>query len=131
MLLDTSGLLCCYDASESRHVHAVALYADAPIRFTHNYILAEFVALATARRYPRDRVLRFLLELATGVEVALEWVSPARHQAAMTLLLAQPDKRYSLADAVSFMMMRERGDAEALTTDGHFDQAGFRRLLPI
>lgn len=130
MLLDTSGLLCCFDASEARHAQAVALFTNAAVRFTHNYILAEFVALASARHYPREPVLRFVWELANS-NVLLEWVTPARHQAAMTLLLAQIDKRYSLADAVSFVLMRERRDAEALTTDAHFDQAGLRRLLPV
>jgi predicted nucleic acid-binding protein len=48
----------------------------------------------------------------------------------MTLLLAQSDKQYSLAEAVSFVLMRERNDFDALTTDHHFDEAGFRRLLP-
>jgi predicted nucleic acid-binding protein len=35
-----------------------------------------------------------------------------------------------LFDAVSFIVMKRRGVSEALTTDGHFDQAGWRRLLP-
>jgi predicted nucleic acid-binding protein len=47
----------------------------------------------------------------------------------MTLLRAQPDKNYSLCDAVSFLLMRTRGIQDALTTDHHFEQAGFRRLL--
>ena len=39
------------------------------------------------------------------------------------------DKNYSLCDAVSFILMRRRGLYEALTTDHHFEQEGFRRLL--
>jgi predicted nucleic acid-binding protein len=51
------------------------------------------------------------------------------HASAVALLEARPDKRYSLCDAVSFIAMRERGLAEALTTDHHFEQEGFVRLL--
>ena len=40
------------------------------------------------------------------------------------------DKTYSLCDAVSFVLMRGRGMTDALTTDRHFEQEGFRRLLP-
>jgi predicted nucleic acid-binding protein len=47
----------------------------------------------------------------------------------MALLVARPDKAYSLCDAVSFVLMRRRGLVEALTTDRHFEQEGFRRLL--
>ena len=36
---------------------------------------------------------------------------------------------YSLCDAVSFVLMKQRGLREALTTDHHFEQEGFTRLL--
>ncbi len=39
------------------------------------------------------------------------------------------DKTYSLCDAVSFVLMRLEGITEALTTDHHFEQEGFVRLL--
>ena len=53
MLLDTSGLLCCFDADDHRHVEAVELYQAAPVRLTHNDVIAEFVALAQARGLSR------------------------------------------------------------------------------
>lgn len=59
MLLDTSGLLCCFDANEVRHDEAVKHYGDASLRLTHNYVLAEFVALAQARGLPREASLTF------------------------------------------------------------------------
>ena len=42
---------------------------------------------------------------------------------------ARPDKTYSLCDAISFVLMRRQGIQEALTTDRHFEQEGFRKLL--
>lgn len=39
------------------------------------------------------------------------------------------DKEWSLADCVSFEVMRDRGMNEALSTDVHFEQAGFAALL--
>jgi predicted nucleic acid-binding protein len=39
------------------------------------------------------------------------------------------DKRWTLTDCVSFVIMRERYVSEALTGDKHFEQAGFVALL--
>lgn len=47
----------------------------------------------------------------------------------MNLLFARQDKSYSLCDAVSFVVMRQRNITKALTTDHHFEQEGFQRLL--
>jgi predicted nucleic acid-binding protein len=57
------------------------------------------------------------------------WVGEKLHTAATRLLRRRPDKAYSLCDAVSFVLMRERSITEALTTDHHFEQEGFIRLL--
>jgi len=130
VLLDTSGLLCCLDASETRHQAAVTFFEAEPRKITHNYVLVEFVALAHARRYPRHIALSFVADIATHPDIEVVWVDEKRHAAALAMLRAQLDKSYSLCDAVSFLLMRERAVRDALTTDRHFEQAGFRRLLP-
>ena len=57
------------------------------------------------------------------------WVDHALTREGLDLLHARPDKRYSLCDAISFVLMRDRGITEALTLDHRFDQEGFQRLL--
>ncbi len=129
MLLDTSGLLCLHDRAEPQHAQARAAYRTAGVRLTHNYILAEFVALANARRLPRLAVLAFLADLVDNPDIETVWVNESLHREAMTFLMARRDKTYSLCDAVSFVLMRRRNVEEALTTDRHFEQEGFHRLL--
>ena len=45
------------------------------------------------------------------------------------LFRRRPDKEWSWTDCISFFVMRERGIRQALTTDEHFEQAGFIALL--
>jgi predicted nucleic acid-binding protein len=129
MLLDTSGLLCLHHKPEPFHDLARRLYKQARVRLTHNYVLAEFVALATIRRLPRMPALMYMNDLLENPDIETIWVDETLHREAMTLLLARQDKTYSLCDAVSFVLMRQRSITEGLTTDHHFEQEGFRRLL--
>ncbi|MDX2031024.1 MAG: PIN domain-containing protein [Blastocatellia bacterium] len=129
MLLDTSGLFCLLHRDESQHRRAAELYSRASRRITHNYILAEFVPLAQVRGLPRSTALEFSQRTLDDDEIEVVWVSERIRRQAVDLLHARPDKGYSLCDAVSFVLMRERGILEALTTDRHFLQEGFLRLL--
>ena len=129
MLLDTSGLLCYVDASEQRHRDAVEFYDSARIRVTHNYVIAEFVALAQARGYPRELALTFSSVLISDPEIEVVWVDPSLHREALALLRSQLDKSYSLCDAVSFVVMKRQKMTDAFSTDHHFAQAGFQALL--
>ena len=127
MLLDTSGLLALYDQGFHGHASAVEYFQLTPQRLTHNYILAEFVALVTARGFMRAPAFQFLQEIVQQVEVV--WVDTNLHTQAFAYLTARQDKQYSLCDAVSFVLMEQRGVTDALTTDRHFAQAGFVKLL--
>ncbi len=129
MLLDTSGLLCLHYQTEPFHKLAYTAYKNATVRLVHNYIVAEYVALANARRFPRLSVLTFVADLLDNPDIEMIWVDEQLHRVAVDLLIARQDKSYSLCDAVSFVLMRRRGINEALTTDRHFEQEGFRRLL--
>lgn len=131
MLLDTSGLLCYLHQDEQQHDRAVRLIHDANDRLlTHSHVLAELVALALVRRFPRSQVLVFIVDLVDNPDIETIWVDEQLHRKAMQLLVERKDKTYSLCDAISFVLMRQRGITDALTTDRHFEQEGFVRLLP-
>ena len=129
MFLDTSGLLCLLDAGERWHSDAGTYYRAAPTRLTHNYVLVELIALAMARNFDRLTTCRYITAVVRDPKVEVRWIDPDLHRRGVELLTAQLDKDYSLTDAVSFILMRERGILESLTTDHHFEQAGFVRLL--
>lgn len=129
MLVDTSGFLSLLHRDEAEHQSAVDHYRSAAFRLTHNYILDEFVPLARRRGFPHLATAKFSRQVLVDPRVEVVWVDRTLHVAALDLLDKRPDKSYSLCDAVSFILMRERGIASALTTDRHFEQEGFNRLL--
>ncbi len=129
MFLDTSGLHVIFHSKEKEHEAAVSLFGGAGPKLTHSYILTELVALAIARRLSRAGVLSFVRSLLAHPEVQVVWVDQRLHLEAMELLEHRPDKSWSLCDAVSFVLMSQHRVTDALTTDHHFEQAGFVRLL--
>jgi uncharacterized protein len=129
MLLDTSGLFCYHHRPEPRSDDAQTLFEAAGPKLTHSYVIAEFVALSIARGLPRRDTLLFLIALLAHPEVEVIWVGEDLCREAVRLLESRLDKSYSLCYAVSFVLMRQRKLKEALTTDRHFEQEGFHRLL--
>lgn len=121
--------MCLFDRRDFRHADAQTLYDSAPARLTHSYVFAEFVALAHARGAPRAAALDYAFDLLSDPEVEVVWVGETLHRRALELLRTRLDKSWSLCDAVSIVLMQHSGVGDALTTDHHFEQAGFRRLL--
>jgi len=109
MLLDTSGPLCLHHKAEPYHDNAQLLSDAAWEKVTHSDVLSEFVALATARGLPRASVLAFVSDLQDSTEVEVVWVAEDLHRDALTLLQQRLDKEWTLCDAVSFVLMQERG----------------------
>ena len=129
MFIDTSGWLCLYHKDEPEHREAVELYQNAAVRLTTSYVLAEFVPLAQVRGFPRAQNLEFTQRILDSAEIEIIWIDEILHRQAVALLQERADKTYSLCDAVSFVVMRQRGISESLTSDKHFRQEGFVRLL--
>ena len=75
----------------------------------------------------RSRALD-LIEQSAGIR--LERIDAARFDASTTSFRRHADHAYSFADCASFVVMRELRMREALTTDAHFQEAGFQVLLP-
>jgi len=129
MLIDTSGWFSIFDSAQHDHALAIELYDDSRIKVTHSYVIVEFVALSEARKKLRSDMLTFLDKILREAEIEIVWIDEPTTLEAIDLLRKRLDKGWSLCDAVSFVLMRQLGITEALTTDHHFEQAGFIKLL--
>lgn len=91
---------------------------------TTNLVLAESHALIMGRI--GRQVARTFLSAARAAPNVVVHSTAALEESADTDWIARfDDQDFSLADAVSFAVMTERGIAEALTRDRHFATAGF------
>lgn len=134
IFVDTSGWGHLVDSTQRHHEQAAAIYRLARQQgrgiVTSNYILTELVALLTSPlRVPRPAIVSFIDSLKASPYVRVIHISPALDQDAWQLLKSRQDKEWSLVDCASFVLMQQQDITEALTTDHHFEQAGFIQLL--
>jgi predicted nucleic acid-binding protein len=134
LFVDTSGWGYYLDRQNPLNAVAISLIKQAVIRrrrlVTTNYIITELVALLTSRYHlPRKQVIAAINAIKTHPSLEVIYIERTIDEQAWTLLETRLDKAWSLVDASSFVIMRQFGIIEALTTDYHFTQAGFRRML--
>ena len=134
VLIDTAGWASLFVQTESQYQSARVWFDEwfrpGVAMVTTNYILAELVALFTSPlRVPRAQQFRYIDTIKSARYVQVVHIDSELDAAAWALLKTRPDKTWSLVDAASFVVMTNQGITEALTTDHHFEQAGFTRLL--
>ena len=95
---------------------------------TSDWVLME-VADALAESECRGRVREFILHLRQSPACEIVPASRELLDRALDLYHQHADKKWTLTDCLSFVIMRERGVVDALTGDKHFEQASFNALL--
>ena len=84
---------------------------------------------ALAKFRYRSASVELLSALEEDPNVEIIPISEPLYRRALHLYRERPDKEWGITDCISFIVMQNRGLTEALTTDEHFQQAGFRALL--
>jgi predicted nucleic acid-binding protein len=131
---DTSGWAEWADQSLVFHLQAVQLFDEvwngSGRLVTTDFVLAELTALLSSPvRMPKLKQIELLDAIQTDPSVEIVSLDSLMRRAAWDLWRARPDKAWSFVDCSSFVVMQQLDLTEALTTDHHFEQAGFLRLL--
>lgn len=132
IFVDTSFFIALLNSNDRDHPRAVALQtrlATEQIRkVTSEYVLMELGdGLSRLRFRPLAHQLIRLVQQDQSFEIA-----PASSELflkSLGLFSQRADKEWGLTDCSSFVLMQELGLLAALTTDHHFQQAGYRALL--
>lgn len=134
IFVDTSGWGHLVDTFQEFHAETRTIYLDAKQKssrlVTINYVIAELVALlSNPIRFPRIRSIKFIESIKSSSLVDVVHIDEDLDSKSWELLTNRADKNWSLVDCSSFIVMQENKITDALTTDHHFEQAGFVRLL--
>ena len=132
LFLDTSAWLAVLSTREEQHEAALQRYAhelQGGNRFvTTNLVLAE-MQLLIARHRTADDALRFVDAVHRDLTHEVRYIDRELEQEAVDRWLRPfTDHRFSLADAVSFEVMRRERLAVAFTLGKHFQTAGFETV---
>lgn len=114
-------------------LHSVAISASRGLVKTR-LVTSEMVLVEVLNglgEYPllRGRVVAAIDAIAADPNTEVIPQTSILFRDALLLYRQHEDKEWGLTDCSSVVIMRQRGLAEALTYDRHFEQAGFRALL--
>ena len=84
---------------------------------------------ALAKQRYRYAAIELLTSLEADPNVEIISLTEDLYQRAFHIYEQRTDKEWGITDCISFIVMQERGITAALTTDEHFEQAGFLALL--
>lgn len=128
-LIDTFYIVALVNEKDEYHEKAnelVEIYDKQPLVVTDAVLLE--IGNSLSRRYKLEAV-KIFEEFFVSPEVEIVRLDETLFNQAFELYRNYTDKSWGLVDCVSFVVMRERGITDALTSDQHFVQAGFNALM--
>jgi predicted nucleic acid-binding protein len=132
LFLDTSFAIALVSSTDKHHARAEELAEQIEAQGTR-LVTTKAVLLEIGNALSKQRFRRAAVELLESLEsdpkVDIVALSDSLYRRGFGLFSERADKEWSLTDCLAFVVMKDRGLTDALTTDEHFRQAGFRPML--
>ncbi len=129
---DTSYVIALSSQKDCFHVKAVEvaqqLRSVKSKLITTRPVLPEIGNALSGLRF-RSAAVKLLNASETDKNIGIVPLSESLYRKGLDLFSERQDKSWGLVDCISFVVMQERKIYDALTTDEHFEQAGFRAIL--
>lgn len=134
ILIDSTAYFAFINDYDDNHVaakrifHRLARDPSAEL-YTTNFVVAETHALILNRLRRQDIGSQFLRDVSRSVTHKIH-ITEQIEREAERYVAQHPEHTYSLADATSFVVMRQRHITTAFSFDADFGDAGFTLLEP-
>jgi uncharacterized protein len=129
-LLDTVFVQALLNKRDSYHQQALAflprMRAAAEVWVTEAILIEVGDALSIVNR---AAAVAFIRECYLGPNMHVVSLESSLLGQALRLYETRADKTWGLTDCISFVVMQQQGLTDAVTSDHHFVQAGYRALL--
>jgi len=131
-LVDTAAWIALVNTRDELHERA----KDVMIELRRNnvaLVTTEFVLLEVANTFCasawRGKAVKLIDGLRSQPNLKIIEADTSLLSEGWQLYCSRSDKNWSLTDCVSFAVMHEEQITQAFTSDHHFEQAGFIKLL--
>lgn len=131
-LVDTAAWIALVNTRDELHKRAEQIMAELR-RSNATLVTTEFVLLEVANAFCaaawRGKVIRLIDGLRSLPNVRIIEAESSLLADGWRLYCSRLDKEWSLTDCVSLAVMHKEQINQAFTSDHHFEQAGFVKLL--
>lgn len=132
VFVDTAAWIALINIDDALHEQAsvvkTRLQQQQCLLITTDFV---FLEVADALTLPKIRIktINFINRLKNINGLQVTPISQSLFDAGWTLYCQRLDKDWGLTDCISFVVMNSEEITFAFTSDHHFEQAGFTRLL--
>lgn len=132
VFVDTSGFYALLVRSDSKHQKAADILRQASKDKRH-FVTSDYILDETATLF-QSRGLAHLVphvfdSVFTSKACLVAWMDQERFLKTREFFVKHADQLWSFTDCASFIIMKEMKLSLALTTDRHFQKAGFTPVL--
>ncbi|WP_008309586.1 type II toxin-antitoxin system VapC family toxin [Leptolyngbya sp. PCC 6406] len=130
LFLDTAFIQALLNPRDDYHQQAKQLLPR--IRAASEVWLTEAILVEVGNALSalnRNGAVQFIQQCYRTENINVVSVNTALLTQALALYQSRPDKDWGLTDCISFVVMQQQNLTDAVTSDRHFLQAGFRSLM--
>lgn len=132
VFVDTAAWIALLNIRDALH-HQANNVMDRLLELKTPLVTTEFILLEVADALctpaSRGQTVNFIDSLRLLESVKIIPVSQQLLDEGWAFYSQRPDKDWGLTDCISFVVMTQEGITQAFTSDRHFQQAGFVKLL--